>query len=382
MKSLRRWSVAVAVILVIVGVLAGYKVLDIQSEIAVYEQQPEYSESVEATTAGRIEFTPSTQVMGEVVAPQRVELRNELAGKIQAIQFSSGDKVSEGDVLIQMDVSEELARLSSAKASVELAKSTNKRIGSLRHTNAVSEERYDQTLAELRVAEAEVAFLKAIIEKKTLRAPFDAVAGIHEFEAGQYLEENTLITTLVGMQEYVWVDFSLSQFYKPLPVGSEVSIVIVVGSYEFAGEEAVAAEIIARDTSISSDARSRKYRARVETSGLTLVPNTVVAVNVPIGQSVQKVVIPTVSILHSAVGPYVYRLIPDEQAGGYRAKQQPVTLGVQLENQVIVEAGLSEGDLVAAQGAFKLSEGLLAYITERAATVISSVTVPAVEALP
>lgn len=381
MKNLKKWSVAVAVILAIVGVLVVYKVLDIQAGIAEFEQQPEYAESVEATTAGRIEFTPSTQVMGEVVAPQRVELRNELAGKIQAINFSSGDNVSAGEVLIQMDVSEELARLNSAKARVELAKTTNKRIGSLRHTNAVSEERYDQTLAELRIAEAEAALLKAIIEKKTLRAPFDAVAGIHQFEAGQHLEENTLITTLIGLQDYVWVDFSLSQFYKPLSVGSEVSIVIVSGSQESVEESAVAAKIIARDTSISSDARSRKYRTRVETSGLTLVPNTVVAVNVPIGQSVQKVVIPTVAILHSAVGPYVYRLVPDEQAGGYRAKQQPVNLGAQLENQTIVETGLSEGDLVAAQGAFKLSEGLLAYIAERAATV-SSVTEPATEAQP
>lgn len=378
MKNLKKWSVAVAVILAIVGVLVVYKVLDIQAEIAEFEQQPEYSESVESATVEFIEFTPSTQVLGEVVAPQKVELRNELAGRIQIVKFVSGEQVAKGQVLIQMDVSEELAQLNSAKARAELARSTNKRIGSLRNTNAVSEERYDQTLAELRIAEAEIALLKATIEKKTLRAPFDAVTGIHQFETGQYLEENTLITTLVGVQDYVWVDFNMAQFYAPLSVGSQVNIALVQGAQNPGNDTAVTGEIIARDSTISSDARSLHYRARVSTEGFALIPNSIVSVRVPVGDSGKMVAVPSVSVLHSAAGPYVYLLIPDDQAGGHRAKQQPITLGAQVENYLIVETGLSQGDLVAAAGAFKLSDGLLTY----PAASVSAVTEPATEALP
>jgi membrane fusion protein (multidrug efflux system) len=378
-KNLRKWSLAIAVILVIIGALVAYKVLDIKAEIAELEMQPEYSESVEAARAESIAFTPSTQVLGVVVAPQKLELRSELAGRIQDVRFASGEQVSKGQLLIQMDISEELAQLNSAKARAELAKSTNKRIASLRHSNAVSEERYDETLAELRVAEAEIALLQATIEKKTLRAPFDAIAGIHQFEAGQYLEENTFITTLVGLQDYVWVDFSLPQFYNPLPVGAPVSIASVPGSAGATGADALEAQIIARNSTISSDARSLQYRARVETSGFSLIPNSIVSVLVPVGQSLQKVAVPSVAILHSAAGPYVYRLIADEQAGGYRAKQQPVTLGQQVGGMTIVESGLADGEQVAAAGAFKLSDGLLAYIS---ATAVGVASEPSTEALP
>lgn len=376
MKILQKWIVAIAVALTIVGVLVAYKVLDIQAETAALEQQPEYSESVESTVVEAIEFRPTTQVLGEVVAPQKVDLRNELAGKIQTVNFVSGEQVTEGQLLIQMDISSELAQLKSAKARAELAKSTNQRISRLRNTNAVSEERYDQTLADLQITEAEIALLKATIEKKTLRAPFDGVTGIHQFEAGQYLEENTFITTLVGSQDYVWVDFSLPQFYTPLVVGSHVEIVL--GQDE---QQPVIAEVIARNSSISSDARSLRYRVRVGDKQSKLIPNRIVSVQVPVAESARKLAVPTVSVLHSAAGSYVYRLLADEQMGGYRAKQQPVTLGAQVGNRLIIETGLAQGDLVAAAGAFKLSDGLLAYLAPPATTV-SATTEPAPESSP
>lgn len=380
MKVLGKWMIALAVIIVIVGGLVLYKVLDIRAEKAATENQPEYSESVESATAEVIAFQPKTQVLGEVIAPQKVELRNELAGRVQAVNFVSGERVTKGQLLIQMDISSELAELKSAEARAELAKATNKRIARLRNTNAVSEERYDQTLADLRVAEADIALLKATIEKKTLRAPFDAQTGIHQLEAGQYLEENTFVTTLVGELGYMWVDFSLPQFYAVLPMASKVQVLLAHEGEAAADAPTFDGEIVARDAIVSSEARSLYYRAKVTLQDGVLIPNTVVSVKVPTAAAQQKIAVPSVSVLYSAAGPYVYRLIPEEATGGFRAKLQPVELGAEVNNYLIIESGLERGALVAAAGAFKLSEGLLAYLANPAAAV-SSATDSAIEAL-
>lgn len=365
--NFRKWAVTLLAISLIAGILAAYKIFDIRSAAEADALAPEYSETVEAASAEWVSYTPSVRVLGVVVAPQQVELRNELAGRIQKVQFSSGEQVSKGQLLVQMDISEEKAQLNSAIARAKLARSTNARITSLLDSKVVSQEQFDQTVAELQIAEADIELLKATIEKKTLRAPFDAIAGIHQLEAGQYLEENAYLTTIIGIQDHVWVDFKLPQFYRALALGSKVSVGTMQGTPQADentsnGAIALEAKIIARDSTISSDARSLQYRVRVNKGKSTLIPNAVVSVDVPVEQPREIIAVPTFSILHSSAGPYVYILDaePDQQA--HRARRQPVTLGAQQGNLTMIEAGLSAGDRIATAGAFKLDDGLLVFI--------------------
>ena len=65
--------------------------------------------------------------------------------------------------------------------------------------------------------------------------------------------------------------------------------------------------------------------------------------------------LPTLSVLHDALGDYVYRLIEEE--GTWRARRQPVTVLHETEQWILVADDLSEGDLIAARGAFKLHQG-------------------------
>jgi membrane fusion protein, multidrug efflux system len=374
---IKKWMLTLLACVVIASVLVAYKIMHIRAAEQAKASAPEYSETVEAASVEVIDYQPEVSVLGEVVSPQQIALRNEVAGTIAAVNFSAGTVVEEGQLLIQLEASEERAQLQSAIASVELARISQKRLAKLRTEKIASEDQYDNAVAELKVAQAKQAMLEATLSKKTVRAPFAGIAGLHQFERGQYLEENTLITTLVGQQDFVWVDFSLPQNYRALPRDARVTIEELSSAHLSSPQNAdlISAPVIARESIMTRDSRSLNYRAQVPRTlaGTGLLSNAMVRVKVPIAAPQSNIAIPAVAVLHSSAGAYVYVLNADADADAerqdnssvsYRAARQPVVLGERQGQMIIVVSGLEAGQRVASAGAFKLSPGLLTFVTE------------------
>ncbi|MEH6357849.1 MAG: efflux RND transporter periplasmic adaptor subunit [Pseudomonadales bacterium] len=388
---IKKWFLTLLACLSIAAVLVAYKVMDNRAAEQANAGAPEYSETVDDAIVESIHYQPAVSVLGQVIAPQQVALRNEVASIVTDVNFESGTAVKKGQLLIQLDVSEERAQLQSAVARAELARTTKKRMAKLRDSRTVSQDQYDKAVAELKVAAADKAMIEASIAKKTIRAPFDAIAGLHQFERGQYLEENTLITTLVGLQSFVWVDFSLPQVYGGLPADARVSIEPLFNRNSSSSRSmdwsSVSAKVIARESIMTRESRSLHYRAQLDKGKADLLPNAIVNVKAPIAQPQSKLAIPAIAVLHSSTGPYVYILDVDSQASSetagpsaYRARRQPVTLGESQGDLMIIDSGLELGQRVASAGAFKLSDGLLSYVAEPIVQSDSSVEKEKLEA--
>jgi RND family efflux transporter MFP subunit len=359
----RRWLLTLTACALVFAALASYKVMQIRAAIAFGNSFPEPSETVEAVTVDSSKVQNYNHTIGVIVAPQSIVLRNEVAGRVSMVNFESGALVEQGSILLQFDISEEAARLKAAKAQAELAKLDLQRIKKLKNSNTVSEERYDQARAQYDIATAEVNSLQAIIDKRTLRASFDARAGLHEFEVGDYLQSNTLITTLVGINDYTWVDFNLP--HKQADIGLDTEVVVTTAMHP---GEALTAIVVAKDSVISANSRSLRFRARLAGSS-GIPPNAAVNVSVPVGEAQLRVHAPTTAVRRDGLGDYVYVLEPNREVdapeGSFRARRQSVVVGAASEQAVAIIEGLSEGDLIAANGAFKLRSGLLVYIKSR-----------------
>lgn len=354
----RRWLLTIICCSLLLGGLAGYKVMQIRSAIATAESFPEPSETVEAAIAERYEIQSETTTIGYTVAPQILVLRNELEGRIAEVNFASGSQVTQGQVLIQLDVSEEHASLQAAQARAQLARLNLKRVDKLRDSGSVSEERVDQARAELDIANADIQALKAVIAKKTLRAPFAARTGLHQLETGDYLQRNTVITTLVGISSEMWVDFTLPQHQAGLAVGAPARVVTSNG-------EALEGKIIARDSTVSAQSRNLRFRLLLDNAS-HLLPNSTVTVSVATGKREHWVRVPATAVTSDPLGSYVFVLEPEGDT--YRARRRPVEVGVESETWVGIKSGLRAGELIAANGAFKLREGLKVFRGERPPT--------------
>jgi membrane fusion protein, multidrug efflux system len=114
-------------------------------------------------------------------------LRNELAGTIRQVMLTPGQVVELGMVLVALDVSVERAELKAQQAQAVLAETVLNRALRLSRGGAASEEEVDRARAERDVALAQMARTKAVIAKKTIRAPFRVRVGLADVHPGQYL---------------------------------------------------------------------------------------------------------------------------------------------------------------------------------------------------
>ena len=360
---MRAWLLVIGACLLAAGGLGYYKFSRIQAAMAFAASFPEPVVTVESVLAVEESWQPTTSVTAEVVALQSVDLSSELAGSIAAVGFKAGETVSAGQILVLLDTSEERAQLAAARAEAEIARLELTRNEKLIRSGAAAQEARDQARARHDAAVAQVDRLLAVIEKKTLRAPFDATTGLHELTVGQYLDKGAAVTRLIGLADSVWVDFTLPQQQAGLGVGEPVTVSAPGVSGPFA------ATVIARDAFINERSRNIGFRALVKDAGRSLLPGSLVNVEVPVSGSRIATLIPATAVRRNSFGASVFVLEPAEEGAGgaYRAVLRRVELGPAEGERVIVASGLSPGERVATKGAFKLRDGVLANSVEYAA---------------
>jgi membrane fusion protein (multidrug efflux system) len=357
--SRRGWigSSLLLAVIVLAGLgLAARKSVAIKAAEAAASSQPEPMESVVVATASERPYRESSTSIGTVLALRSITLRNELSGTVRRVTMTPGQIVEQGAVLVELDVSVEEAELQALAAQAALAQATLERIERLSHDGATSAEEVDQARAQRDVALAQIARTKAIIERKTIRAPFRALVGISDVHPGQYLNEGTQLTTLQGVEDAAHVDFAVSQQVAGgLRAGNVVQV--------FASDsEQTNGRIVAIDARVDPVTRNAVVRARIDGRN-SLAPGASVRVVVPVGSHSNAVVVPASALRKGPAGDHVFVISTDPQ-GKTRAHLRPVRGGPIVGDEVVVLEGLTVGEQVAASGSFKLREGVLVVVAD------------------
>ena len=351
-----KWIVVTIVLAATVLGLYSYKSSLQETAAAQGASMPEPAATVSAVTVNTISHQAMVKVNGEVQAFKTLMLNNELAGQITKLNVVSGSTVKKGQILLELDHRDEDAKLLAAEATLTLHQQTLSRYIKLQKNKEISEELVDQAKANVQIAKSTIAVLKAAIAKKELFAPFDAKVGIHNLEIGQYLDNNSKVLQLVGVNDFTWIDFYLPQFYQELALGDKVTI------HTIGNDDSFLAEIIAVDPQLSHASRNLKYRAQIASSELALKPNTLVTVQAPTAEQTLVTVVPDLAIKRDPLGTYVFILEPQTDGDFYRAKQVKVEVGARQGEQVMITSGLIQGQLIANKGSFKLFPGMKVYL--------------------
>ena len=355
----RSWigSFLLLVMVVSVGVgLAAWKYTAIQASEAASANQPEPMESVTVAFAKEIEHRHTATSIGTVLALRSITLRNELPGTVRYVNLTPGQVVDTGMVLVALDVSVEEAELRAQEAQSALARTVLTRRNNLSHDRATTQEEVDRARADLDVALAQIARTKAIIARKTIRAPFHARVGMANLHPGQYLNEGTELTTLQGIDDAAHVDFTVTQQVAAgLREGDSVEV-------SASGQSSsIVAKIVAVDARIDPLTRNAMVRARIEGAANASSPGSSVRVRVPIGSLRKAVAVPASAMRKGPGGDQVFVIEPDKN-GKTRAYVRQVESGAMLGDEVVIYAGLSVGERVAVSGSFKLREAALVAI--------------------
>lgn len=316
----------------------------------------EPAEAVAAATAVGREHVASTVVIGTVLALRSVVLRTEAAGVVRETALEPGRIAEAGEVLVRLDASVEEAELRAQEARAAMAEAVLARVEKASRGRAASELELDRARADRDVAAADAARTRAVIDRKTLRAPFRGRVGLADLHPGQYLPEGAVLTTLQGVDEAVHVDFRVAQ-----EVAAALSPGRIVDVLSGARAAPVAARVVAVDARIDPSTRTAGVRVRVDGGGPA--PGAAVRVRVPTGPPTAAAAVPASALRKGPEGDHVF-VLAEADDGTLRARARRVLVSAPSGDEVLVLEGLRAGERVAASGSFKLRDGARVAVVE------------------
>ena len=165
-------------------------------------------QTVSTAMAAMQEWQPRIEAVGSLRAVNGADLSFEVSGIVKEIRFMSGDDVAAGDILVTLRSDDDMGKLAALQATAELSEINYQRDQQQFKIKAVSQATLDTDAANLKNAEAQVAQQQAVLDKKTLRAPFAGHLGIRAVDLGQYLAAGTVVVTLQALDP-IYLDFTL-----------------------------------------------------------------------------------------------------------------------------------------------------------------------------
>ena len=354
---IRKIILAVVILLLITGGLVGIKALQVNKLMQAGKSFAVPPESVSSTTVRKLKWQETLIAIGSVVAVQGVTISPELAGTVREIAFESGAAVSKGDLLVRLDTTSEEAQLRAIEAQLDLARINLDREQKLREQNMVSQSDLDSAVATMKQNQANADQIRAIIEKKTIRAPFSGQAGIRQVNLGQYVDAGKPIVWLQTVTP-VYADFSLpQQDLSRLSNGMPVRLHLdAYPDTNFAGT------LTAINPGLDQSTRSINLRATFDNPKELLHPGMFARVEVLLPEEDDVLVIPATSVLRAPSGDSVYVIEsqPGDENGkaGEKVRQQLVRLGAERGDYVAVQTGLKPGERIVSSGQFKLRTGM------------------------
>ncbi|WP_411563752.1 efflux RND transporter periplasmic adaptor subunit [Pseudomonas shirazensis] len=373
----RRMLIMLAIVLLIVLILGGYKAFSIYQQIQMFTA-PKPPVSVAAATAEQRPWQQRLPAVGSLKALQGVELSLEQAGTVKSLHFESGQQVKQGQLLLQLDSDQEAALLGTAQADLGLAKVDYGRGSQLVGDQAISRGEFDRLTAQYRRNQAVVDQLKASLEKKSIKAPFSGTIGIRQVDIGDFLASGTVIATLQDLSS-LYVDFNMPEQSLPqLALGQKVLLQVAA----FPGQT-FNATLSAINPKVDENTRNLLVRASLANPDGKLLPGMFASLLVLLPDPQPQVVVPESAITYTLYGNSVYVVSPKQNADGQPenaaggkpqliAEQRTIRTGERRDGVVVVSEGLKAGERVVSAGQLKLTPGAAIQITEQASTTPAS----------
>ena len=372
---LRRMLIMLGVVLAVVLALAAYKGFSIYQQIQMFSA-PQPAISVSAAVAREQPWQSRLPAIGTFKAYQGVDLTAEVQGTVKEVLFQSGEKVTLGQPLLQLDSEVERAILATAEAVRALARVEYQRGQDLIKRQAISKSEFDRLNAELLKAEASVTQLKAELDKKRILAPFAGTIGIRQVDTGDYLSPGTSFATLQDLSR-LYVDFFLpEQDYPQLAIGQSVRLSLAA----YPGE-VFSGEISALNPKVEETTRNVQVRAMLPNPDNKLLPGMFANLEVLLPGEKPQVLVPETAITYTLYGNSVYVIGEQKDDQGAVVKDDKgqaqlvverrfVETGERRDGQVLVLKGLKAGEQVVTAGQLKLDNGAHVAIVEDQAQVL------------
>lgn len=317
---------------------------------------------VKAFKISRFNYEDSLNVLGTIKGAMEFKLSFEVPGVISSVNYREGERYEEGALLISLRQDDILLRLKRAQAEMNKSETqvqimTDKvnEHEKLFAMGAIPKQTLDKVKLELdgakfetEAARLEVKANEAMLEKSNLYAPSAGMIGELKVEEGETVTQNTLLGTHI-MTEYVYAEFGIvERDVNKIALGQKARVFI--DAYPDKTFEGVIENVA---PVVGGTSRTATAKVRIENTERLLLPGMFARIRILLYSKKNTLVVPTDSLQGSEGDQFVFVVHPEEGV----AEKRALTIGYTRPDYSQVDAGLSEGELVAVSGLEKLEDG-------------------------
>ncbi len=351
---IKKFLIAFIGFALVVAALVAVKASQIQALSAVSHVPPPTAvTTVEAKTEV---WRPALRAIGTLAPVEGVMLSVDASGTVVKIAAENGSAVKAGDILVELDKTVEVAQLAAARSRAALAKISLDRSKELSDRNAVAKSDYDAADATHEQAVADVAAIQALIDKKTVRAPFDGRVGLRLINPGQFVAQGAALLPLQKLDP-IYVNFYVPQNQlAALSQGQKVDL-----SVDAYPDRVFPATITAINSEVDASTRNISAQATLANPQELLRAGMFARVALELPASAPAIVVPATAIAYASYGNSVFIVEkmkdPADQHEYLGVRQQFVQLGATRGDLIAISDGVKPGELIVTAGVFKLRNG-------------------------
>ena len=334
--------------------------------------------TVEVARVEIAQLRDDTRAVGSLRSRRGVVLRPEVSGRITELNFTDGQRVRKGQVLVQFDDQLQQAQVQQSQAELSIAQANQKRNQELVAQNFISQRSLDESAANLQVAQAKLALSKATAVRLKIVAPFDGIAGIRQVNVGDYLKDGSDIVNIEDI-DAIYVDFRLPErFQSKLRRGQTATLDI-----DALPGQSYTAQIQAIDPLIDANGRSVGIRGCIDNRRLQLRPGMFARVNTVFGVKNDARVIPEEAIVPQGGKQFVIKLLQGASERTRITQRVEVKVGLRSPGKVEIVQGLEPGDTVIKAGQQRVQkDGTVVTVVDLATNARAESAAPAPVTIP
>ncbi|MCF7480232.1 efflux RND transporter periplasmic adaptor subunit [Vibrio sp. J1-1] len=339
--------------------------------------KPSQLPSVNTVTLTKTKIHPYHTFIGRTVAENDVDIMPRVGGELTAIHFKDGDMVEKGQLLFEIDDRPYKAALAYAKASLDKtraqlaqAQRNAERVKKLIKDKSISEQQYDDAIAEYSSAIASVEEAKATLtstkldlEYTSVKAPFSGRVGFSNYRVGDRISKIQLVPLVSITQiDPIRFDFDVDEkLYRRIRNAIDVAhrnddkldigVTLALSDGTIYPEEG---KIYAVGNKIDLETGSIQAEAQFTNPNYSLMPGEYGNLTIKLlNQTIDGLLIPSSAVQQDQAGDYVM-IVDDENVVSRRNIELGQSYGV---NRAVL-SGLSANEKVIVNGLQKVRPGV------------------------
>jgi multidrug efflux system membrane fusion protein len=312
---------------------------------------------------------------GSVEAYSTIAVKSQVTGILTDVNFTEGQMVKKGDLILTIDprtseaaLKVAMANLNKDEVQLKNAEKEQQRQTDLLKKGFVSQELYDQAatttaayLASVEADKAAVENAKLQLEYCHIKAPVDGITGTLAVDKGNVIKLNDITIVTINQVKPIYVTFSVPQQYLPqIQKYMSAGPLDVTANASQAGDQNSSGVLSFVDNSVDNTTGTIRLRATFDNNDMRLWPGQFVNVGLILTQEPNALVIPSQAVQTGQKGQFVFVVKPD-----MTAEIRPVTVERRLDGESVVK-GVEAGETVVTDGQINLVSGTSVQIKNEA----------------